>query len=142
MEIYVQSGDSLWFYSQLYNVPLTLIIQSNPNISPTQLRIGQQILIPGYELVGYQVQPNDTLWKIATNHYISIDALIRANPGINPNNLQIGQNLSLPNRVTDIIVEDPSNYTYVKMIRDINRLINIYPFIRNTTIGQSILGKD
>lgn len=142
MEVYVRKGDSLWFYSQLFNVPLTLIIQSNPNISPTQLIIGQRILIPGYETITYQVRQNDTLWKIATNHNVSLDALIRANMEIHATNLQIGQEIIIPSRVTTMIVADPSNYTYTKMIQDINRLINIYPFIRKNTIGRSVLGKD
>jgi g-D-glutamyl-meso-diaminopimelate peptidase len=142
MQVVVRSGDSLWYYSQLFNVPLPLIIQSNPAISPSQLSIGQSIQIPGYEMQSYRVQQNDTLWKIAANKNISIDALVRANPNINPNNLQIGQLILVPIRVTNIVVTDPSNYTYDKMFRDINRLISIYPFIRKNTIGQSVLGKD
>src|SRR5690606_29662250 len=65
-----------------------------------------------------------------------------ANMEIHATNLQIGQEIIIPSRVTTMIVADPSNYTYTKMIQDINRLINIYPFIRKNTIGRSILGKE
>lgn len=142
MEVYVRSGDSLWYYSQLFNVPLELIIQSNPTISASQLYIGQSLQIPGYEAKSYQVKPNDTLWKIATNHQISADAIIRVNAEIQPNNLQVGQTIRVPVRITDLILTDPSNYTYEKVLRDINRLLHVYPFIKQNYIGSSVLGKD
>lgn len=142
MEIYVRSGDSFWFYSQLFNVPLELIIQSNPNISASQLHVGQSVQLPGYETHNYQVKPNDTLWKIAANHQANVDSIIRVNSGIQPTNLQVGQIVILPVRITNLVLTDPSNYTYEKMIRDINRLLNIYPFIRRNNVGSSVLGKE
>lgn len=142
MEIYVRSGDSYWFYSHLFQVPLELIIQSNPNISASQLQVGQRIQIPGYDIQNYQVKPNDTLWNIAANHQTSVDAIIRLNPGIQPTQLQVGQTVMLPVRITDFILTDSANYTYEKMMQDINRLLTIYPFIRRNSIGNSVLGKE
>lgn len=141
MEIYVQPGDSLWLYSQLFQVPLELIIQSNPAVSASQLYVGQPLQIPGYDTSAYQIQPNDTLWKIAAEHGLSAEVLLRANAGIQPNSLQIGEAILLPNRVTQLIT-DPSHYTYEKMMQDMDRLFTIYPFIRMNTIGTSILGKE
>lgn len=142
MEIYVQPGDSFWLYSQIFQVPLELIIQSNPTASATGLQIGQPIQIPGYDTVIYEIQPGDTLWKLAVEHQTTVDAIIRLNPGILPNSLQVARRISLPVRITDLFINDPSDYTYEKMIGDINRLLTIYPFIRRNTIGISILGKD
>lgn len=142
MEIDVQHGDSYWFYSSLFQVPLELIIASNPNDSTSQLQIGQRIQIPGYDLQYYEVRPNDTLWSIAANHQTGVDVIIRVNPGIQPSNLQVGQTLLLPVRITELVLTDPSNYTYDKMLQDINRLLNVYPFIRRNTIGHSVLGKE
>lgn len=142
MEVYVRSGDSLWFYSQVFNVPLELIIQSNPNISASQLSVGQSVQIPGYDTSKYEIKPNDTLWKIAANYQTSVDSIIRINCGIQPNHLQIGQTIMLPVRITNLLLTDPSNYTYAKMIEDINRLLHIYPFIRRNIIGRSVLGKE
>ncbi|MHA6251789.1 M14 family metallopeptidase [Oceanobacillus sp. CAU 1775] len=142
MEVYVQRGDSFWFYSQLFNIPIDLIFQSNPSISPTQLTIGQRIQLPGFETINYQVKQNDSLWKIASEHQLSVEAIIRVNDRIQPNYLQVGQTLILPRRVTNMLLNDPSNYTYEKMIRDINRLVNVYPFIRRSNIGTSVLGKE
>lgn len=142
MEIYVRSGDSFWFYSRLFNIPLELIIQSNPTLSSSQLQIGQSVQIPGYVTQSYQIRPADSLWKIAVSHQTTVDAILRINPGIQSANLQVGQTIVVPVRITDLVLSDPADYTYEKMIEDINRLLTIYPFIRRNTIGNSILGKD
>ena len=142
MEIYVRSGDSFWFYSRLFNIPLELIIQSNPTLSSSQLQIGQSVQIPGYVTQSYQIRPADSLWKIAFSHQTTVDAILRINPGIQSANLQVGQTIVVPVRITDLVLSDPADYTYEKMIEDINRLLTIYPFIRRNTIGNSILGKD
>ena len=142
MDLDVRSGDSLWFYSQLFHVPLELIIQSNPNISASQLSIGQRVQIPGYMTQNYQVKQGDSLWKIAASHQTSVDSILRLNPGLQWAHLQIGQTILLPFRITNLLVTDPSDYTYEKMVGDINRLIAVYPFIRRNSIGRSVLGKD
>ncbi|MEN2766237.1 M14 family metallopeptidase [Ornithinibacillus xuwenensis] len=142
MDIYVRSGDSMWLYSQLFQVPLELIEESNSIFPSSQLTIGQRVRIPGYELTNYTVKPNDTLWKIASSQNLSVEVLLRVNTAINPTNLQIGQTILLPRRVTSTLISDVSNYTYDKMVQDIQRLTATYPFIRTNTIAQSVLGKD
>lgn len=142
MEVYVRKNDTLWHYSQLFNISLPLIEQSNPGINPSLLMVGQAIKIPGYRLESYTVKPNDTLWKIATERQIPIDMLLLVNPMANPNLLQIGQVIQIPVRVNTLIVSDPDQYTYQKMLGDIQRLVDIYPFIHQGSIGQSVLGKD
>ncbi|MFD1606530.1 M14 family zinc carboxypeptidase [Oceanobacillus luteolus] len=142
MEIYVRSGDSFWFYSRLFNIPLELIIQSNPTLSSSQLQIGQSVQIPGYVTQSYQIRPADSLWKIAVSHQTTVDAILRVNPGIQSANLQVGQTIVVPVRITDLVLSDPADYTYEKMIEDINLLLTIYPFIRRNIIGNSVLGKD
>ncbi|KAB8128294.1 LysM peptidoglycan-binding domain-containing protein [Gracilibacillus oryzae] len=142
MRISVRQGDSLWYYSQLFNVPLSLIIASNPSVSPAQLYIGQQLDIPGYVTQSYTIQANDTLWTIAQNTNIPVDSLFLLNPAVQASYLQIGQQILIPVRVTNLIVTDINQYTYEKMIKDINQLISIYPFIRRRSIGNSVLNKD
>ena len=56
MDVYVRSGDSLWYYSQLFKVPFRLIIDSNRNIDPQTLSIGARIQIPGYVTTSYQIK--------------------------------------------------------------------------------------
>lgn len=142
MNVYVQRGDSLWLYSQLFNVPLELIVQSNPDLSPSQLQVGQIVRIPGYTTQNYVIKQGDTLWKIAMNYGTNTEAIMKANPNINPNQLQVGQNLLVPIRVTQLIISEPDHYTYEKMIQDIELLMDIYPFIRKNKIGESVLGND
>ncbi|MFD1849477.1 M14 family metallopeptidase [Oceanobacillus bengalensis] len=142
MEISVRPGDSLWYYSQLFGVPLQLIEASNSQINQGQLMVGSRIMIPGYLLSEYKIKPNDTIWTIAMRNNIPLDRLQVVNQGINPAYLQVGQNLNLPERVTNMVVTDVDNYTYEKMVEDINQLLSIYPFIMNQTIGNSVMGKN
>lgn len=142
MEIIVRPGDSFWYYSQLFDISLSLIEDSNPTVSPSNLLAGDRIQIPGYILTQYNIQANDTLWTIAAVNNISLDHIELVNPGLNPMSLQIGQGIFLPQRATDMIVSDVTNYTYEKMMNDIQLLQSVYPFIFNRTIGNSVMGKD
>ena len=42
MDVVVRQGDSLWYYSQLFKLNHTLLIDSNRNIQPNLLSIGQR----------------------------------------------------------------------------------------------------
>lgn len=142
MEITVRPGDSFWYYSQLFGVPVQLIQASNPTISPNQLYIGQSIHIPGFITNTYTIQPNDSFWSISVNQQIPLDMLQLMNQHMQPNYLQVGQQITIPRRVTNLIVNDVDQYTFEKMVDHVNQLIRIYPFISKGSIGQSVLGKD
>src|SRR5690625_2846866 len=106
MEIFVRRNDSLWYYSELFNIPLILVENSNLQIDPTNLSIGQRVLIPGYTLTNYEIKENDTFWLIANRFNIPLDALSLVNQTINPNNLTVGQTINIPHRVTNLVVDD------------------------------------
>ncbi|MFZ0369508.1 MAG: M14 family metallopeptidase [Halobacillus sp.] len=142
MDINVRSGDTLWYYSNLFNVPLKLIIDSNPQVNPSALVIGQIIKIPGYQVSSYKIQANDTFWKIATERRIAVDSLALLNPTVNPRQLQIGQSIRIPVKVTYRVVDGNQAYDYQVLTGHLNELLEIYPFIRNETIGQSVMGKN
>ncbi|WP_163582497.1 M14 family metallopeptidase [Gracilibacillus saliphilus] len=142
MKIQVIQGDSFWYYSQLFGIPLPLIIASNQHLNPNQLMIGQEVSIPGYQAVTYTIQTNDTLWSIAQSNQISVDLLIRINPSVQPTQLQIGQTITLPQRITTPVITDVNDYTYEKMVTDLQRLIELYPFIQQQSIGNSVLDKE
>ncbi|SER47627.1 gamma-D-glutamyl-{L}-meso-diaminopimelate peptidase I Metallo peptidase. MEROPS family M14C [Gracilibacillus ureilyticus] len=142
MIIRVRQGDSLWYYSQLFNLPLSLIYASIPDNSPNLLFAGQQINIPGYVSQAYIIKPKDTLWNIAQKFNIPLDSLFLLNQDTSSSYLQPGQQILIPARVTNLIVTDINPYTYEKMIRDINDLTSVYPFILKRTIGRSVLGRD
>ncbi|RWZ58230.1 LysM peptidoglycan-binding domain-containing protein [Halobacillus fulvus] len=142
MDIQVRSGDTLWYYSNLFNIPLQLIIDSNPQVNPSALAIGQTIRIPGYRTSSYTVQSGDTFWKIASERRLSVDTIALLNQNVNPQQLQIGQTLRIPFRVGNRIVDGKKNYDSQVLTSDLNALLDLYPFMRRETIGNSVMGKD
>jgi g-D-glutamyl-meso-diaminopimelate peptidase len=140
MDIYVRQGDSLWYYSQLYRINIQLIIDSNRDIQPSQLAAGQRVRIPGFFGQNYQIRRGDSFWSIAQNRNLSLDALLLANPNVNPNRLVVGQNIRVPLRITWRLVQGKQHYDFSRMMSDIARLQDVYPFLRVTNAGNSVLG--
>lgn len=141
MQVQVRSGDSLWNYSQLFLIPLNLIIDSNPNINPTAIQPGQKVQIPGFTTQSYRIKQGDTLWGIARRRNLTVDALLLINQDKNPNQLRIGDIIQLPQRVISPLTNRATPYTFSLLTSDIERMKEIYPFIKINTIGQSVLGK-
>ncbi|MDL4839705.1 M14 family metallopeptidase [Aquibacillus rhizosphaerae] len=142
MQVTVRQGDSLWYYSQLFQLPMRLILDSNRQINQNQLNIGQSIQLPGFVTTNYQIKSGETIWAIAQRRNISPDAISLVNQSVNPNVLQVGQSIRIPVRVTWRIVNDPNEYDYGKMQLDMQELINVYPFIVQEVIGSSVMGKN
>ncbi|MFD1736538.1 M14 family metallopeptidase [Bacillus salitolerans] len=141
MKVTVRQGDTLFYYSQLYEVPLYLLIQSN-HVDPMNLKIGSEVYIPGFVKNKYVISAGDNLAAIAQNRNTSLDALILLNPTINPNELQTGQHIFVPTRVTDSLVKGKQEYDYPTLVTDIQRLRTVFPFIKVHSIGKSVLNKD
>ncbi|WP_082234854.1 M14 family metallopeptidase [Halobacillus massiliensis] len=142
MEILIRPGDSLWSYARAFNVPLPLIIHSNPTLNPNALSTGQAVQIPGYRLRSYTIKNGDSFYKIATQNRVSIDTLLLANPEVNFNDLQIGQTIEVPFRVTSTIINPRQNYDSTILTTDIAALSKLYPFLRRRSIGTSVMGKE
>lgn len=142
MDVYMRAGDSLWYYSQLFRIPLQLIIDSNRNLNPQRIALGERIRIPGYAIQRYQIKVNDSLWSIARQRNLPLDALLLLNPTVNPDYLQIGQTINVPLRVTWRLVNGKQNYDYETMRNDLQRLLTIYPFLQVSSIGDSVLGNE
>ncbi|MFO1443474.1 LysM peptidoglycan-binding domain-containing protein [Bacillus sp. Bva_UNVM-123] len=141
MRVKVRAGDTLWHYSQIFMIPLNLLIDSNPTVNPSSLAIGQQIEIPGYTVQKYTVRKGDSLWKLSEGRNLSVDALLLLNQNVNPNQLNIGMTILIPNRIISLIVNGKRNYNFAAVTEDIQKLKDVYPFIKINTIGKSILGK-
>jgi g-D-glutamyl-meso-diaminopimelate peptidase len=142
MRIRVRTGDSLWYYSQLFALPLQLVVDSNRNINASTIQVGQEILIPGFSKLPYTIKKGDTFWGIATKRNIGVDAIQLLNPEINPTTLQIGQEIFVPSRVTEALVNSKREYNSTLMARDLNKLAEIFPFVKFQSIGKSVLGSD
>lgn len=142
MDVFVRPGDSIWYYSQIFNLPLQLIVDSNPTINAQALKVNQMIKIPGYVTNDYSVQPGDSIWAITQRSNVPQDTIFLLNPTLNPNRLHIGQIIMLPIRVTWRVVNGKQNYDYSTLMNDIRTLQRIYPFLVNKSIGHSVIGKD
>ncbi|WP_077213966.1 M14 family metallopeptidase [Bacillus dakarensis] len=141
MQVQVRSGDSLWYYSQLFLIPFNLIADSNPGINHNLLQIGQRVRIPGFYIQQHTVRPGDTFWRLAAARNLSADALALVNPAVNPNRLMVGQSISLPTRVISPMQNRQRPYNLSALSADINQLQELFPFIKVNTIGYSVLGK-
>lgn len=127
MNINILPGESLWFYSNLFQIPLPLIIDSNLEINPNQIQVGQIVKIPGFIAEAYTIKPGDNLWTISQYQNVSFPQLLRLNHHINVNQLQIGSEILLPRRVTWRIVNGKQPYTYELFIQNLRQLQYIYP---------------
>lgn len=86
----------------------------------------------------YRIRPNDTLYQIASDYYSSVNLILSANPLLDPENL-------LPNTVIVVpynydIVPPDVKYTYSIMRLNIMGLVQRYPFMQVSSIGNSVLG--
>ncbi len=141
MDIFVRHGDSLWHYSQLFNISLQLINDSNRDIQPSSLTVGQRVQIPGFVAQEYQIRQGDSLWRIAQGRNLPLEAILLVNPNVDPNNLKVGQMIRVPLRITWRLVNGGQNYDYNILMNDIRRLQGVYPFIQTPSIGNTVLRK-
>jgi g-D-glutamyl-meso-diaminopimelate peptidase len=141
MKITVRKGDTFWYYSQLFYIPIGLIIDSNPSHDPEGLKIGAEVEIPGFIKESYTIKQGDTLWKLAGQRNINVDAVLLVNQNINPKTLDINTTIYLPSRVATPIVNGKQAYSSEVLEKDLRRLIEIYPFIKLNSIGESVMGK-
>jgi g-D-glutamyl-meso-diaminopimelate peptidase len=141
MKIRVRNGDTFWYYSQLFYIPIGLIIDSNPSLDPNELKIGTEVEIPGFIKESYRIKQGDTFWKLGERWNISVDAILLVNDNVDPDTLNIGSGIHLPARVITTVVDGKQGYSYSVLEKDISRLKEIYPFIKLNSIGESVLGK-
>jgi g-D-glutamyl-meso-diaminopimelate peptidase len=121
-------------------IPINLIIDSNPQVDYMRLKVGQEILVPGFTSQPYMVKSGDSLWRLSNLWNISVDAMVLLNQTVNPTNLINGEVLQIPIRVVKPVIVGKTSYSSSVLERDIAKLIKIYPFISVNQIGSSVLG--
>jgi g-D-glutamyl-meso-diaminopimelate peptidase len=141
MEVVVRKGDSLWHYSQMFHINLQLIIDSNRNVDHNNLSEGQRVRLPGFSAQDYQIRPGDTLWSIGQRRSLPLEAITLVNPNLDEKNLNVGQSIKVPTRITWRLVDSGQSYDYIKLMNDIKRLLEVYPFMQIPVIGKTVLGK-
>lgn len=142
MDIFARPGDSFWNFSQVFKMPLQLIIDSNRNINTQILTTGQRIQIPGFVATNYKIQTGDSLCLIAQRLNLPLYSLLLVNPNLEPNRLQVGQLIKIPQRITWRLINGIQNFDYDIMMNDIRRLLAVYPFLQTAPIGNSVLKRE
>ena len=93
MDIHVvQPGDSMYQLAQQYGVPMERLLQDNQLPDPSQLVVGQTIVVQYPELT-HTVKAGDSLYSIAQMHSTTAVQLLRNNPSLQ------GRDLLYPGQV-------------------------------------------
>ncbi len=148
MDIHVvQPGDTMYRLAQQYGVPMERLIQDNQLPDPSQLVVGQTIVVQYPELT-HTVRAGDSLWSIAQMHNTTAAQLLRNNPALQ------GRDLIYPGQV--IVVKYASKprgsltanaYAYPSIDRDLLRatlpyLSQLTPFTYRFDEGELIPLRD
>ena len=141
MKITVRSGDTFWYFSRLFMIPLNLLMDSNIGIHPERLIAGQEIRIPGFTTQSFRIKQGDSFWKIAISRNLSVDALLLLNPIINPNKLMVGQTIQIPKRVISHDTLRRSKYDYAQLQKDLQTLKSHFPFMQLKTMEKVLRGR-
>lgn len=93
MDIHVvQPGDTMYRLAQQYGVPMERLLQDNQLPDPSQLVVGQTIVVQYPELT-HTVRSGDSLYSIAQTHNTTAAQLLRNNPALQ------GRDLIYPGQV-------------------------------------------
>lgn len=117
-EYVVVKGDSFYSIAKKFNVKMKEIQAANPNITPTKLKVGDKLQIPGGSSMGsastgnsagsigssdsgdvYVVKSGDSLMKIAKSHGLKVKDLRAAN-NLKTDKIKVGQKLKVPAKVS------------------------------------------
>ncbi|MDQ1145054.1 g-D-glutamyl-meso-diaminopimelate peptidase [Bacillus sp. SORGH_AS 510] len=140
MEITIRAEDTLSYYSHLFKVPLNLMEDSNPNISPTNMKVRGKVRIPGYISVPYVIEDGDSLWDLASAKGLHVDAILILNPTLESQLLKKDELIYIPERIGTAHTSVKTPCHYKSLVKTIQSLKKLYPFITVNTIGKSILG--
>ena len=100
MDIHVvQPGDTLYRLARQYGVSMDRLLHDNQLPDPSQLVVGQTIVIR-YPLLTYTVKEGDTLWSIAQEQASTVRSLLRNNPNLG------GKDILYPGQVLVIQYKD------------------------------------
>ncbi|WP_438767294.1 LysM peptidoglycan-binding domain-containing protein [Kushneria sp. TE3] len=101
--ITVQRGDTMSAIARQAGIPLLRLQRFNPGVRANDMRIGQQLMLPGRNerapgngQYRYAVRSGDTLGRIASHFNTSSGRISTANRSVDPNRLRIGQLLTVP----------------------------------------------
>ncbi len=122
MDIHVvQPGDTMYRLAQQYGVPMERLLQDNQLPDPSQLVVGQAIVVQ-YPEVTHTVKAGDSLYSIAQMHNTTAVQLLRNNPALQ------GRDLIYPGQVIVVQYRDQpqgtltvNSYAYPSIDRELLR---------------------
>lgn len=91
----VQRGETLWQIANRYQVMFGNIIEVNGLTNPSQLAVGQALVVPTLD-VFHTVKSGEALWSVAQRYGTTVEAIIRANQLTNPALIYPGTVLRIP----------------------------------------------
>lgn len=92
----IQSGDTLSSIAQKFDITITTLLNSNPNIKPTVLQVGQSLKILSINGVLHKVKSGDSLSGLAIKYGVSPEVIASANSLLADDVLKISQELIIP----------------------------------------------
>ena len=97
----VQEGDSLWDIALRFRVSMAELAEANGINDPSQLKIGDRLLIPGLEgvsgvLTTRNLNYGDNLQSLSRRFQVPTDILLRLNHLASPDELYAGATLVIP----------------------------------------------
>lgn len=97
----IREGDSFYSLALRYSIPLNLLLESNPEANPYDLKVGQEICIPNVPAgcpfgTVVIIQEGTRLSDILISYNLSLNELREANQKFNPNIIVPGTELCIP----------------------------------------------
>ncbi|WP_100333413.1 M14 family metallopeptidase [Bacillus alkalisoli] len=139
MKVKVRKGDTFWYYSKLFKLPLQLILDANSQMNPDNLQIGAEISIPGYEAVHVSKHKLETIQSFSQKTQLPLDSLQLLNQS-SPNLTDV-TSLSMPRRLIGNEINIVQKMNSANLAKHIQYLGKMFPFVKVETIGHSVLGK-
>ncbi|NMB02493.1 MAG: LysM peptidoglycan-binding domain-containing protein [Firmicutes bacterium] len=92
----IVTGDTLIGLAQHYETTVEAFIDFNPGISPLNLKVGQELVIPVKPLWSYHVvQLGDNARSLAMQYKVP-EEMLRAANGLSDNKLTVGETIRIP----------------------------------------------
>lgn len=91
----VQSGDTLYGISKGFGIPIPVILDWNPDISPSSLKVGQKLKIPFVPGIMYKPVRTLTLSTLAKIFFVDPEEILEVNPAIG-NSVRAGKEVFVP----------------------------------------------
>lgn len=90
----LKEGETLYWVSRKYKVPIDALIRANALQDPSKVRSGTRLAIPDL----YEIKKGDTLYGIAKRNDVTVDALLSMNGLKEDSVLKVGQFLYIPRK--------------------------------------------